>query len=82
MRAHCLGWIAVAALGCVRLDEVSSDDDARLLGPDAAYRIQIELRTTLPRAGTIWPLLTPPSLYEPLTPRSGCQTGDDREGQG
>ena len=81
MRAHCLGWIAVAALGCVHLEEVSGDDDARLLGPDAAYRIQIELRTTLTRAGTIWPLLTPPSLSE-LIPRSGCQTGDDREGQG
>jgi len=81
MKTHCLQWIAVAALECGGVDDVT-DDDARLLGPDAAYRIQIELRTTLPRAGTIWPLLRPPSLYEPLMPRSGCQTGDDREGQG
>jgi hypothetical protein len=37
----------------------------------------------LPLAGTIWPVLTPPSLDEPFMPsRSGCQTGGDREGQG
>jgi hypothetical protein len=77
-----LQWIAVAALGCVSVDDVSGDD-ARLLGPEAAYRIQIEWRTTLPRAGTIWPLLRPPFLDEPFMPsRSGCPSIDDREGQG
>jgi hypothetical protein len=82
MTARRLQWVAIAALGCVGLDDVAGDD-ARLLGPEAAYRIQIEWRSTLPLAGTIWPVLTPPSLDEPFMPsRSGCQTGGDREGQG
>ena len=77
-----LQWIAIAALGCVGVDDVSADD-ARLLGPEAAYRIQIEWRATLPLAETIWPVLTPPSLNEPFMPsRSGCPNSDDREGQG
>jgi hypothetical protein len=37
MMALPLQWIAVAALGCVGVDDVSGDD-ARLLGPEAAYR--------------------------------------------
>lgn len=77
-----LQWIAVAALGCIGLDDVSGDD-ARLLGPKAAYRIQIEWRATVPLAETIWPVLTPPSLDEPLMPsRWGCPSSDEREGQG
>ncbi|HKD58027.1 MAG TPA: hypothetical protein VKD45_10990, partial [Hyphomicrobiaceae bacterium] len=64
MIARQLQWVAMAALGCVGLDDIVGDD-ARLLGPDAAYRIQIEWRSTLPLAATIWPLLRPPSLDEP-----------------
>jgi hypothetical protein len=77
-----LQWIAVAALGCVGVDDVSGND-ARLLGPEAANRIRIEWRSTLPLVETIWPVLTPPSLDEPVMPsRSGCSSIDDREGQG
>jgi hypothetical protein len=80
--ARRLQWVAMAALGCVGLDDVAGDD-ARVLGPDAVDRIQIEWRSTLPLAGMIWPLLKPPSLDEQFKPsRSGCQTGDDREEQG
>ena len=82
MMALPLQWIAVAALSCIGVDDVAGDD-ARLLGPEAAYRIQIEWRSTLPLVETIWPVLTPPSLDEPLMPsRSGCPSSDDREGQG
>jgi hypothetical protein len=63
-----LQWIAIAALGCVGVDDVSGDGSARLLGPEAASRIQIEYRSTLPLAGMIWPLLMPPSLGQPLKP--------------
>jgi hypothetical protein len=83
MTARQLQWAAVAALGCVRLDDVAGDNDARFLRPDVADRIQIELRSTLPLVGSIWPLLRPPSFDGPLmSSRSGCQAGDDREGQG
>ena len=77
-----LQLIAVAAFGCAGLDDGAAND-ARLLGSDAAYRIQIEWRSTVPLAETIWPVLTPPSLDEQFMPsRSGCQTGEDRERQG
>jgi hypothetical protein len=80
MTARPMQWVAMAALGCVGVDDVAGDD-ARLLGPDAAGRIQIEW--ALPLAGMIWPLLRPPYLDEQFKPsRSGCQTGDDRDGQG
>ena len=83
MTARWLQWVAVVALGCIRLDDVAGDNDARLLRPDVVDRIQIEFRSTVPLVGTIWPQLSPPSFDEPLTPSpSGCQTGDYREGQG
>jgi hypothetical protein len=83
MTARWLQWVAVVALGCIRLDDVAGYNDARLLRPDVADRIQIEFRSTLPLVGTIWPQLSPPSFDELLTPSpSGCQTGDYREGQG
>jgi hypothetical protein len=81
MTALPLQWIAIAALGCVGVDDISGDD-ARLLGPEPDIHIQIEWRSTLPLAETIWPMLTPPSLNEPFRPsRSGCHE-DGREGQG
>ena len=75
--------VVIAALGFVCLGDVAGDDDAWLLEREAANRMEIKYRSALPLAGTIWPLLTPPSLHEPFKPtRSGCQTRDDREGRG
>ena len=74
-----LQWIAVAAVGCVGLGDVSGDD-ARVVGPDAAALMQFEWRSTLPRAGETGPLLSPATLQSLKQLRSGCQTGEDEDG--
>jgi hypothetical protein len=70
-----LQWVALAALGCIRLGAVPSDD-ASIVGREAVDLIRIEWRFTLPGAGIVEPLAPASSQDEPLKPTpSGC---DDR----
>ena len=76
MIARQLQWIAVAAVGCVGLGDVSGDE-ARVVAPDAANLMRLEWHFTLPRAEETGRLLSPRSLKQS---RSGCQTGEDDNG--
>jgi hypothetical protein len=73
-------WVAVAALGCVGLGDASSDHP-RIVGSDAADRIHIEWRFTLPRSQITWPLAAP--SLQPLLKRAGssCQAAGGEDGE-
>ena len=79
MIARQLQWIAVAAVGCVGLGDVSGDE-ARVVAPDAADLIRVEWHFTLPRAGETGRLLSPPRLRPFKQSRSGCRTGEEDNG--
>jgi hypothetical protein len=74
-----LQWIAVAALGCIGLGDASSDDP-RIVGPNAADRIHIEWRFTLPRSRITWPLAAPSSQPLPKRAGSSCQAAGGEDG--
>jgi len=71
--------IAAVAFGCAGLGDGSSDD-ASIVRPEAADRIQDEWRSTLPHSGTTWLLLSRPSPQPLKQSRSGCQTGVGDDG--
>jgi hypothetical protein len=79
MTARQLQWVAVAALGCIRLGDVPGDD-ASIVGRGAVDLIRIEWRFALPRAEMIGSLAPPPSHDESLKPSpSGCADRQARD---